>query len=143
MSLLSASALSVGALAQMGACFAALVLRHQQVTAVFGLFNFSFQMLTGMFIPMQVLPPSLRTIGIVALPQSFGMDLLRHYVMGTRTVIALPYEWAVLVGQIALYGTNVQISSTLACVLSRGSQSVHRDPLVICSTETRAEFTCG
>jgi ABC-2 type transport system permease protein len=107
---LSATALSVGALAQMGTCFAALVLRHQQVTAVFGLFNFGFQMLTGMFLPLQVLPPSLRTIGIVALPQSFGMDLLRHYVMGTRTVLELPYEWAVLLGQVVLYGLLAQLA---------------------------------
>ena len=63
-----------------------------------------------MFIPLQVLPPSLRTIGIVALPQSFGTDLLRHYVMGTRTVIALPYEWAVLLGQVALYGLLAQLA---------------------------------
>jgi ABC-2 type transport system permease protein len=107
---LLATALSVSALAQMGACFAALVLRHRQVTAIFGLFNFAFQMLTGMFIPMQVLPPSLRTIGIVALPQSFGMDLLRHYVMGTRTVLALPYEWVVLLGQVVLYGLLAQLA---------------------------------
>ena len=107
---LLATALSVGALVQMGACFAALVLRHQQVTAIFGLFNFGFQMLTGMFLPLQVLPPSLRMIGIVALPQSFGMDLLRHYVMGTRTVLDLPYEWAVLLGQVALYGLLAQLA---------------------------------
>ena len=67
-------------------------------------------MLTGMFIPMQVLPPSLRTIGTVTLPQSFGMDLLRHYVMGTRTVIAVPYEWAVLLGQVVLYGLLAQLA---------------------------------
>jgi ABC-2 type transport system permease protein len=98
-----ATILSVAALAQMGACFAALVLRHQQISAVFGLFNFGFQMLTGMFIPMQVLPGALRFVGIVFLPMSFGMDLLRHYVMGTRTVLAVPYEWAVLAAQVVLY----------------------------------------
>jgi ABC-2 type transport system permease protein len=87
----------------MGACFASLVLRHQQISAVFSLFNFAFQMLTGMFIPMQVLPAVLRWIGIVALPMSFGMDLLRHYVMGTRTVMAVPYEWAILIGQFLGY----------------------------------------
>jgi hypothetical protein len=41
------------------------------------------------------------------------------------------------------FGTNVQISSTLACVLSWGSQSVRRESLVTCSTETREELTCG
>jgi len=100
---LIATAISVGALAQMGACFASLVLRHQQVSAVFSLFNFAFQMLTGMFIPMQILPAVLRWVGIVALPMSFGMDLLRHYVMGTRTVMAVPYEWAILIGQLLGY----------------------------------------
>ena len=107
---LLATALSVGALAQMGACFAALVLRYQQVTAIFGLFTFAFQMMTGMFVPLQVLPASLRIIGIVALPQSFGIDLLRHYVMGTRTVLALPYEWATLLGQVALYGLLARLT---------------------------------
>jgi ABC-2 type transport system permease protein len=100
---LLATVLSVAALAQMGACFAALVLRHQQITAVFGLFNFAFQMMTGMFIPLQVLPPVLRYLGIVLLPMSFGMDLLRHYVMGTRTVLAVPYEWAILGAQAVVY----------------------------------------
>jgi ABC-2 type transport system permease protein len=99
---LLATLLSVGALAQMGACFAALVLRFRQVTSIFGFFNFAFQMLTGMFIPLQVLPTPLRMIGIVALPQSFGMDLLRHYVMGTRTVLDVPYEWAILSAQLVV-----------------------------------------
>jgi ABC-2 type transport system permease protein len=100
---LLATALSVGALSQMGACFASLVLRHQQVSAVFSMFNFAFQMLTGMFIPMQVLPAVLRWIGIVALPQSFGMDLLRHYVMGTRPVLNVPIEWGILAAQFLGY----------------------------------------
>lgn len=107
---LLATVLSVGALAQMGACFAALVLRHRQVTAIFALFNFAFQMMTGMFVPLQVMPASLRIIGIVALPQSFGIDLLRHYVMGTRTVLATPYEWAILLGQVVLYGLLAQLT---------------------------------
>jgi hypothetical protein len=34
---------------------------------------------------------------------SFGMDLLRHYVMGTRTGLAVPYEWAILAAQFAVY----------------------------------------
>jgi ABC-2 type transport system permease protein len=107
---LLATALSVGALVQMGVCFAALVLRYQQVTAIFGLFNFGFQMFTGMFLPLQILPRSLSTIGIVALPQSFGMDLLRHYVMGTRNVLNPVYEWLVLLGQIVLYGFLAQLA---------------------------------
>jgi ABC-2 type transport system permease protein len=96
---LAATALSVASLSQMGACFAALVLRHQQVSSIFSLFNFAFQMLTGMFIPLQLLPEALRVLGIVAFPQSLGMDLLRHYLMGTRTLLLLPVEWLVMLAQ--------------------------------------------
>jgi len=100
----AATALSVGALSQMGACFAALVLRHQQVSAIFNLFNFSFQMLTGMFIPLQLLPAALRVIGIFAFPQSLGMDLLRHYLMGTHTLLEVPVEWLILLAQLVILG---------------------------------------
>jgi hypothetical protein len=30
--------------------------------------------------------------------------------MGTRTVLGLPYEWAVLIGQVALYGLLAQLA---------------------------------
>lgn len=107
---LLATAISVGSLAQMGVVFAGLVLRYRQVTAVFSLFNFAFQMLTGMFVPLQVLPPGLALFGMILLPQSFGMDLLRHYVMGTRTIIAVPYEWAVLVAQLVVLGVVAKLT---------------------------------
>jgi ABC-2 type transport system permease protein len=97
---LAATALSVAALTQTGAFFAALVLRYRQVSSIFSLLNFSFEMLTGMFVPIQVFPTPLRLMGIVLLPQTFGIDLLRHYVMGTRTVLAVPYEWGVLGAQL-------------------------------------------
>jgi len=32
------------------------------------------------------------------------MDLLRHYVMDTNTVLPVPYEWGVLVAQLVGYG---------------------------------------
>jgi ABC-2 type transport system permease protein len=107
---LAATALSVASLSQMGACFAALILRHQQVSSIFNLFNFAFQMLTGMFIPLQILPAGLRTLGIVAFPQSLGMDLLRHYIMGTRTLLFLPVEWLVMLAQFVGLGLLAQLA---------------------------------
>jgi ABC-type polysaccharide/polyol phosphate export permease len=107
---LAATALSVAALSQLGACFAALVLRHRQVTAIFALFNFAFQMLTGMFIPLQVLPAALRVIGIIAFPQSLGMDLLRHYLMDTRTVLDVPVAWLILLAQFVGLGLLAQLA---------------------------------
>lgn len=106
----ASTALSVAALSQMGTFFAGLVLRYREVNAVFSLLNFAFQMMTGMFVPLQVLPAAVRVVGIVLLPQSFGIDLLRHYVMGTRTVIAVPYEWAGLVAQFVVFGIFARLS---------------------------------
>ena len=53
---------------------------------------------------------TLRTVGIVTLPQSLGMDLLRHYVMGTRTVVEVPHEWAILAGQLVGYGILARVT---------------------------------
>jgi len=52
----------------------------------------------------------LRVFGIGVLPQSFGMDLLRHYVMGRRTVLAAPYEWGILVAQFVVLGVLARLS---------------------------------
>jgi ABC-2 type transport system permease protein len=106
----AATALSVAALAQMGTFFAGLVLRYREVNAVFSLLNFAFQMMTGMFVPLQVLPAAVRVVGIALLPQSFGIDLLRHYVMDTRTVIGVPYEWAILTAQFVVFGIFATLS---------------------------------
>jgi ABC-2 type transport system permease protein len=89
---LIATLLTVVALAQLGTIFAALVLRFRQVTAIFSFFNFAFQMLTGMFVPFQLLPLPLQLIGY-ALPMTFGMDLLRYYTMNTTSIMAVEYEW--------------------------------------------------
>jgi ABC-2 type transport system permease protein len=92
-------------LQQVGVVYATRICR-----AIFDLLNFAFQLLTGMFVPLQVLPTALRAFGIVALPQSFGMDLLRHYVMGTRTVMAEAYEWAILGAQFVIFGLLARLS---------------------------------
>lgn len=107
---LAATTLSVGSLAQMGACFAALVLRHQHISSIFSLFNFAFQMLTGMFIPLQIMPAGLRIIGIIVFPQSLGMDLLRHYLMGTQTLLDVPVEWLIMLTQFVVLGMLAQVA---------------------------------
>jgi len=96
---LTATVLSVAALAQLGAIFASLTLRYRQVTAIFGFFNFAFQILTGMFVPVQLLPIPLQIIG-QSLPMTFGMDLLRYYVMKTTPIMAIEYEWLILFVQL-------------------------------------------
>ncbi|MDW8061210.1 MAG: ABC transporter permease [Nitrososphaerota archaeon] len=94
--------LSVAALVQFGVIFAALTLRYRQITAVFSFFNFIIQMLSGMFIPLQILPVPLQLIGF-SIPATFGMDLLRHYIMETITIFNLTHEWVVLLIQLVLF----------------------------------------
>jgi ABC-2 type transport system permease protein len=55
---LIATILSVAALAQLGSIIAALILRFKQITGLFGFFYSAFFLLTGMFIPIQLLPES-------------------------------------------------------------------------------------
>ncbi|MEM4461638.1 MAG: ABC transporter permease [Candidatus Bathyarchaeia archaeon] len=100
--------LSVAALVQFGVIFAALTLRYRQVTAVFSFFNFIIQMLSGMFIPIQILPALLQIIGF-SIPVTFGMDLLRHYVMGTLTIFDPINEWIILLIQLALLSLIAKI----------------------------------
>jgi len=106
---LIATILSVAALAQLGAIFASLVLRYRQVTAIFGFFNFAFQILTGMFIPVQLLPIPLQIIG-QSLPNTFGMDLLRYYVMGTNSIMTVEYEWALLFIQLMILAVIARLT---------------------------------
>lgn len=61
-------------------------------------------MLTGMFIPVQIMPPALQIFGLILLPQTRGMDLLRHYAMGTRTILGVEQEWLVLGARFAVFG---------------------------------------
>jgi ABC-2 type transport system permease protein len=98
---LTATMVSIMAIAQLGAVFASLVLKYRQVTAIFNFFNFAFQMLTGMFVPFQLLPAVLQIVGC-GLPITFGMDLLRHYVMETNPIMPVATEWAALFIQLVV-----------------------------------------
>jgi len=106
---LMATTLSVAALAQLGAIFASLVLKYRQTTAIFSFFNFAFQMLTGMFVPFQLLPVPLQVVGY-SLPLTFGMDLMRYYVMQTRPIMPIEYEWIGLFLQLIVLGVIAKLT---------------------------------
>jgi len=106
---LAATMVSVAAIAHLGAIFASLVLKYRQTTAIFSFFNFAFQMLTGMFVPFQLLPAVLQVAGY-ALPITFGMDLLRYYVMGTRSIMPVEYEWVGLFLQLIILSVIAKLT---------------------------------
>jgi len=106
---LVASVISVASLAQLGVMFASLVLKYKEISAVFSFINFAFQMLTGMFIPVQLLPIPLRLLGY-CLPITFRIDLLRHYVMNTNTIMPIINEWEVLLAQLIILAIIAKIT---------------------------------
>lgn len=106
---LMATTISVSALAQLGAIFASLVLRYRQVSAIFSFFNFAFQMTTGMLIPIQLIPVPLQIIG-QCLPMTFGIDLLRYYVMMTSPIMPIEYEWAALFAQLVAFSIMAKLA---------------------------------
>jgi len=106
---LMATMVSVAALAQLGAIFASLVLKYRQTTAIFSFFNFAFQLLTGMFVPFQLLPVPLQMVGYT-LPITFGIDLMRCYVMQTRSIMPVEYEWAGLFLQLIILSVIAKLT---------------------------------
>jgi len=106
---LIATMVSVAAVSQFGAIFGCLVLKYRQTTAIFSFFNFAFQLLTGMFVPFQLLPTVLQIVGY-SLPLTFGMDLLRYYVMETRPIMPVTYEWAGLFLQLIVLAAIAKLT---------------------------------
>lgn len=96
---LTAYVLSILVLSQIGVTFSALTLLYKNVSNLFEFFNMAFQFLTGMIIPLQVLPGFVR-VASVFVPLTFGIDLSRHYVLSSSTVFPVPLEWAGLLLQL-------------------------------------------
>lgn len=59
--------------------------------------NFIFAMLSGVAFPITVLPVFIQPISYL-LPTTYAVDLLRHYALGTRPLLAPVLEWLALAG---------------------------------------------
>ncbi len=92
---LVAVALTVFVLMQIGVLFSTLVLQFKQVSSIFGFLSLAFQMLTGMLIPLQMLPDPLK-IASAFFPLTFGIDLSRHHLLHTSLVFPYMFEWFML-----------------------------------------------
>jgi len=100
---MSAYGLSVLALSQMGVTFSALTLQYKNVGNLFDFINMAFQFLTGMIIPLQVLPLFVGDASAF-IPLTFGMDLSRHCILFSSTVFPIWLEWSALVVQLLVIG---------------------------------------
>ena len=97
------ASLAVGLLASMGfgLVYGALVLRFKNVGPLNNLLQFIIMGLCGAFFPITSLPENLRALSY-AIPHTYAADLLRHYSLGSPTILPPLQEWALLIGYTAL-----------------------------------------
>lgn len=106
---MAAAMLTAATLAQLGVLFASLVLKFKNVTAVFTFFNLGFQMMTGMIIPLQVMPQPLVAASAL-FPLTFGIDLMRHYLLASYLVFPEQMEWLGLLVELVVLAILAKIA---------------------------------
>ncbi|MEM4926003.1 MAG: ABC transporter permease, partial [Thermofilaceae archaeon] len=84
-----------------GLLYGALVLRFKQVGPLNSILQFIILGLSGAFFPVTALPEGARVVAL-ALPFTYSIDLLRHYSMGTPTLLPVTLEFVVLISYTAL-----------------------------------------
>jgi len=92
-----AASLLLGLLASMGfgLVYGALVLRFKNVGPLNNVLQFVIMGLCGAFVPVTSLPEALRVVSY-AIPHTYAVDLLRHYGLGTPTLLPTPQELLLL-----------------------------------------------
>jgi len=91
------------ALCQIGVIMSSAILLFKDVSAVMSILNFLFQIATGMFVPLQFMPDPLRILAFL-IPLTHGIDLSRHFIMGTSTVWPMEVELGMLLAFILGFG---------------------------------------
>ena len=79
-----------------GFAFAALVLLLREPNTLIDVSSFSVGILSGMQFPVNVLPRVLLPISL-ALPLTYGFDIVRGYLLNTKTIIPMQYEIVILI----------------------------------------------
>jgi ABC-2 type transport system permease protein len=80
-----------------GFAFAALVLVVREANTMVDISNFLVSLLSGADFPIQSLPRWLLPVSL-AIPLSYGFDAVRGILLGTKTVLPLRWELAILAG---------------------------------------------
>lgn len=92
---LPAMAVGVAAMAGIGYLVAAMVLLAKEANFLVDTTNFLFGILSGVAFPVTVLPLAAQVVA-VALPTTWAMEILRHYAIGSRTILDPLAEHAAL-----------------------------------------------
>lgn len=97
--------LSVGVtlllLVQVGIVMACLALVYPSIAPFTRFVNVVFQFLTGMLIPVLLLPGWLQDIAVL-LPMTAGIDLARHYLTGSAVIWTIKSEWLIMLFETAV-----------------------------------------
>ena len=80
-----------------GFAFAGIVLLLKDANTLVDVSDFLISMLSGSQFPVEVLPRYLLPVALL-IPLTYGYDAVRAYLLGTRTLLPLRYEIAILAG---------------------------------------------
>lgn len=83
-------------LCQVGVLITSALLILKNVSAIMSIFQFLTQIATGMFVPVQFMPDPIKVLAFV-IPMTHGIDLARHFILGTSTVWPVEVEFGALV----------------------------------------------
>lgn len=88
-------------LSQLGVIITCLLLIFKNVSALNSFLNFLFQVATGMLVPIQFMPNELKVLAF-AIPLTHGMDLARHFIVGSNTIWSVEIEFGALIVSLIL-----------------------------------------
>jgi len=81
---------------QIGVLNSCVLLVFRNISAFMGVMNFLFQIASGMFVPIQLMPNELKVLSS-AIPLTHGIDLVRHFLIGSTTIWSVELEIGALV----------------------------------------------
>ena len=88
--------------AQIGIIFGLIALLKRRVRGLHVLFSLGMRFLTGMIVPLQLLPPALRVLSLL-FPLTFSIDLSRHFLLNTSTLLPIHIEASIFTFYMVIY----------------------------------------
>jgi len=104
-------ALTFLALCQIGVLIASALLILKNVSALMDVYNFLLQIATGMFVPVQFMPEPIKALASV-IPMTHGIDLARHFILGTSTIWPVEVELGGLVALLVAFGVLAKFATS-------------------------------
>jgi len=99
------------ALCQIGVMISSTLLVLKNVSAIMSIFNFLQQIVTGMLVPVQFLPEPIKALAFV-IPFTHGIDLARHFILGTNTIWPVEVELGALVVLLIVLSALAKLSTS-------------------------------